>query len=111
MGVVGRTGAGKSSIMAALFRLVKPPAGLVLVNGVDTAHLGLRRLRSGLSIIPQVRCAAQPQPQPQPSLLRLPTLWKDPVLWSCSVRDNLDPFGKASDDKVGSFRNGRGKCL
>ena len=53
VGIVGRTGAGKSSLLALLFRLVEPSAGQVTIDGVDISSLGLKRLRSAIGIVPQ----------------------------------------------------------
>lgn len=53
VGLVGRTGSGKSSILLALFRMVEPESGSVMIDGVDTRTLGVRHLRSKMSIIPQ----------------------------------------------------------
>jgi len=74
IGVVGRTGAGKSSLVAALFRLGKICEGRVLIDGVDTRELSLRQLRASVAIIPQ-----------------------QPVLFSGTLRNNLDPFGQFAD--------------
>ncbi|XP_063890832.1 uncharacterized LOC110383917 [Helicoverpa armigera] len=76
VGVVGRTGAGKSSLIAALFRL-SDISGSIKIDGVDTEGLAKKTLRSKISIIPQ-----------------------EPVLFSATLRYNLDPFDDYSDDDI-----------
>lgn len=76
IGIVGRTGAGKSSIIQALFRLAHNE-GRICIDGLSTGELGLHDLRSKISIIPQ-----------------------DPVLFSGTMRSNLDPFGENGDEEI-----------
>ncbi|XP_011309864.1 probable multidrug resistance-associated protein lethal(2)03659 [Fopius arisanus] len=73
VGIVGRTGAGKSSMISALFRLMKVE-GIIEIDGVDTAKVSLENLRRNIAIIPQ-----------------------EPVLFSGTLRKNLDPFEDFTD--------------
>jgi ABC-type multidrug transport system fused ATPase/permease subunit len=77
LGVIGRTGAGKSTLFQALFRFIEPEQGAILIDGVDLASVPLPRLRRALAIIPQ-----------------------DPTLFAGSVRSNLDRFGTCSDEEI-----------
>ncbi|KAG5881559.1 hypothetical protein JTB14_033064 [Gonioctena quinquepunctata] len=76
IGVVGRTGAGKSTLISSIFRLA-PIEGTISIDDLDTADIGLNDLRLNISIIPQ-----------------------EPVLFSASVRYNLDPFEKQTDENL-----------
>ncbi|XP_023560438.1 multidrug resistance-associated protein 1 isoform X3 [Octodon degus] len=77
VGIVGRTGAGKSSLTLGLFRINESAEGEIIIDGINIAKIGLHNLRFKITIIPQ-----------------------DPVLFSGSLRMNLDPFSQYSDEDV-----------
>ncbi|XP_024518371.1 ABC transporter C family member 2 isoform X2 [Selaginella moellendorffii] len=77
VGIAGRTGAGKSSMLNVLFRLVEIESGQILIDGYDISKMGLRDLRNAVGIIPQT-----------------------PVLFSGSIRFNLDPFNEHKDVEI-----------
>lgn len=76
VGIVGRTGSGKSTCASSLLRFADPEKGSISIEGIDIRTLGLHDLRSRISFIPQ-----------------------DPVLFKGTVRDNLDPFNEHTDDQ------------
>ena len=77
IGIVGRTGAGKSTITLSLFRIIEAAQGKITIDGVDISTLGLHDVRSRITIIPQ-----------------------DPILFSGTLRFNLDPFNVKTDDQL-----------
>ena len=77
VGVVGRTGSGKTSLTLAIFRFLSPSKGSITLNGVNIADIPLQHLRRAMSIIPQ-----------------------DPILFSGTLRSNIDPFGQHSDAEL-----------
>ena len=93
IGIIGRTGAGKSSMIHMLFRMAEP-LGKITIDGVDIQSIGLHDLRKKISIIPQV------DTPPQSHIPTHMTLPQDPVLFSGSVRYNLDPFGEYQDQQL-----------
>lgn len=97
--VVGRTGAGKSSLLAALLRLVEPCGGRVEVDGLDVARLPLRLLRQRVCVISQARRRrrSQDEPPPPPPLTTPHLLTQDPLFFTDTLRRNLDPFGEHPD--------------
>jgi ABC-type multidrug transport system fused ATPase/permease subunit/HSP20 family molecular chaperone IbpA len=77
IGVVGRTGAGKSSLIVALYRLAEISSGSIFVDGVDCSKVSLNKLRRSMAIIPQ-----------------------EPVMFSGTIRTNLDPFHEHEDEAL-----------
>ena len=77
VGVVGRTGAGKSSLTLALFRFLEARSGRIKIDGIDIAQMKLKNLRQKMTLIPQ-----------------------DPMLSSGSIRESLDPFGQYTDEEL-----------
>ncbi|CDH08440.1 probable ATP-dependent bile acid permease [Zygosaccharomyces bailii ISA1307] len=77
VGVVGRTGAGKSTIITALFRFLDPETGHIKIDNVDITSVDLQRLRRSITIIPQ-----------------------DPTLFTGTIKSNLDPYDEYVDEEI-----------
>lgn len=110
---MGRTGAGKSSLALGIFRILEAAKGKISIDGINIAEIGLHELRSRITIIPQVHLKMEKifnsidtNVKKKKDLMiecfnqKPHILPKDPVLFSGSLRMNLDPFDGYTDEEV-----------
>jgi ATP-binding cassette subfamily C (CFTR/MRP) protein 1 len=79
VGIIGRTGSGKSTLILSLLRLIEPSDGRILIDGIDLSSIKLADLRSSIAVVPQ-----------------------EPVLFSGTLRESLDPFNQYTDSEISS---------
>ncbi len=93
IGIVGRTGCGKSTLMSTLFRIVEPTGGRVVIDGHDLAQVPLHQLRTKLALVPQVTVTLQP------SLVCVCEQCNKLTLWHCGTGVLFDAISRLMSDQ------------